>query len=79
VPYAAACRPQAWSAASAVSVLSSLLGLDPDAPAGTLGISPTGVVGGLSLNGLVFAGVVGDVAVNGTGEVTAGSLPFVVG
>lgn len=79
VPYAAACRPQAWSAASAVSVLSSLLGLEPDAPAGSLGISPTSVVGGVTMNGLVFAGVAGGVVVNGTGEVTAGSLPFVVG
>lgn len=29
VPYPAACRPQAWSAAAAVSVLSTLLGLQP--------------------------------------------------
>jgi glycogen debranching enzyme len=30
LPYPAACRPQAWSAASAVSLVSSLLGLRPD-------------------------------------------------
>ncbi|MBT1170547.1 glycogen debranching N-terminal domain-containing protein [Bifidobacterium sp. SO4] len=34
-PYPAACHPQAWSAASSVSVLSLLLGLEPGAPAGT--------------------------------------------
>ena len=79
VPYAAACRPQAWSAAAAISVLSSVLGLVPDAPAGTLGIAPTGVVGGVTMNGLVFDGVSGSVAINGTGEVVAGNLPFVVG
>ncbi|MBC7591059.1 MAG: amylo-alpha-1,6-glucosidase [Salinibacterium sp.] len=79
VPYAAACRPQAWSAASAISVLSSVLGLVPDAPAGTLGIAPTGVVGGINLNGIVFAGVEGGVSVNAAGEVTGGTLPFVVG
>ena len=79
VPYPAACRPQAWSAAAAVSVLSSVLGLVADAPTGTLGIAPTGVVGGVTMNGLVFEGVSGSVAVNGTGDVTAGNLPFVVG
>ncbi|MCF6376087.1 amylo-alpha-16-glucosidase [Nocardioides KLBMP 9356] len=31
LPYPAACRPQAWSAASAVSLVSSVLGLRPDA------------------------------------------------
>ena len=30
LPYPAACRPQAWSAASAVSLVSSVLGLRPD-------------------------------------------------
>jgi glycogen debranching enzyme len=31
VPYPAACRPQAWSAAAAVAVLAASLGLSPDA------------------------------------------------
>jgi glycogen debranching enzyme len=30
VPYPAACRPQAWSAAAAISVLASTLGLEPE-------------------------------------------------
>jgi glycogen debranching enzyme len=30
LPYPAACRPQAWSAASAVSLVGSVLGLRPD-------------------------------------------------
>jgi glycogen debranching enzyme len=79
VPYPAACRPQAWSAAAAVSVLSSVLGLRPDAQAGELGISPTAVVGALILEGLVFDGERGQVVVGPTGEVLGGSLPFVVG
>lgn len=79
VPYAAACRPQAWSAASAVSVLASILGLAPDAPAGILGVSPTDVVGGITLTGIVFDGVSGGVVINDSGEVTGGTLPFVVG
>ncbi|MCU1411499.1 MAG: amylo-alpha,6-glucosidase [Rhodoglobus sp.] len=79
VPYPAACRPQAWSAAAAVSVLSSVLGLRPDAQAGELGISPTAVVGALTVEGLVFDGERGQVVVGATGEVLSGSLPLVVG
>ena len=40
VPYPAACRPQAWSAAAAVSVLASRLGLAASATDGVLGVSP---------------------------------------
>ena len=79
VPYPAACRPQAWSAAAAVSVLASVLGLQPDAQAGELGISPTAVVGALEVSGLAFGGALGGVTVSAAGEVTGGSLPFVVG
>ena len=32
VPYPAACRPQAWSAASAVALHDRAAGLDPDVP-----------------------------------------------
>lgn len=39
-PYAVACRPQAWAAASAIAVLTSLLGIEPDAPGGTLRVTP---------------------------------------
>jgi glycogen debranching enzyme len=40
VPYPAACRPQAWSAAAAVSVLEALLGVRADVPAGRLHLDP---------------------------------------
>lgn len=79
VPYPAACRPQAWSAAAAVSVLSSVLGLRPDAQIGELGIAPTAVVGALRVDGLVFDGERGEVVVGPAGEVLGGSLPFMVG
>ncbi|CAN5151820.1 glycogen debranching N-terminal domain-containing protein [soil metagenome] len=79
VPYPAACRPQAWSAAAAVSVLSSVLGLVPDAQAGELGISPTAVVGAISIDGIQFAGLSGSVTVSAAGEVTGSTLPVVVG
>lgn len=52
VPYPAACRPQAWSAAAAISVLASTLGLSPDAQAGTLNASPYPRIGALSVKGL---------------------------
>ncbi|RYU10305.1 glycogen debranching N-terminal domain-containing protein [Nocardioides iriomotensis] len=40
LPYPAACRPQAWSAAGTVSLTASLLGLAADVPAGAVTASP---------------------------------------
>lgn len=40
VPFPGACRPQAWSAASALVLLAAVLGLDPDVPGGTLAVGP---------------------------------------
>lgn len=39
-PYPASCRPQAWSAAAGISLLTSLLGLRPDVPAGRVALRP---------------------------------------
>jgi glycogen debranching enzyme len=39
-PYPLACRPQAWAAAAPVSILTALLGIQPDVPGGTLRIAP---------------------------------------
>jgi glycogen debranching enzyme len=36
LPYPAACRPQAWSAAAVIVLLTVLTGLEPDVPAGRL-------------------------------------------
>ena len=73
VPYPAACRPQAWSAAAAVSVLASVLGLDPDAQAGVLRMSPSGSVGLLSVSGIRFGGAEVSVRVTADGEVAYSS------
>jgi glycogen debranching enzyme len=73
VPYPAACRPQAWSAAASVSVLASTLGLRPDAPSATLGVSPIATVGALSVSGLRFGGADVSITANAEGEVTASS------
>jgi hypothetical protein len=40
MPYPAACRPQAWSAAAAILILQTWLGLDPDVPAGVVRVRP---------------------------------------
>jgi hypothetical protein len=58
VPYPAACRPQAWSAAAAGALAQALLGLDVDAPAGLVRMEPPAVpLGGagqrLRVEGLV--------------------------
>ena len=40
MPYPAACRPQAWSAAAAIMILQAWLGLEPDVPAGVVRVRP---------------------------------------
>ncbi|MFC4496516.1 glycogen debranching N-terminal domain-containing protein [Streptomyces ovatisporus] len=74
-PYPAACRPQAWAAASAVAVLQAVLGLDADAPGGRLSVRPELAAGyrplharGLRLGEKRFAV-----------EVDAGGTPHVTG
>jgi glycogen debranching enzyme len=39
-PYPLACRPQAWAAAAPLCILTALLGIEPDVPAGTLRVAP---------------------------------------
>ncbi|TFD69718.1 glycogen debranching N-terminal domain-containing protein [Cryobacterium ruanii] len=55
--YPAACRPQAWSAAAAVSVLSTVLGLEPNPVTGEIASTPISpaIVGNVTLNGLAAA------------------------
>ncbi len=71
VPYPAACRPQAWSAASAVVVLSGMLGLRADVPGGVLHVAGHGGSGApsaarrLSVRGLRVAGLPLDVEISG--------------
>ncbi|MEV6848086.1 hypothetical protein [Actinoplanes sp. NPDC051411] len=40
MPYPAACRPQAWSAAAAILILQAWLGLEPDVPNGVVRLRP---------------------------------------
>ena len=70
IPYPAACRPQAWSAAAAIAVLGTLLGLEADAQAGELRVSPLPASGTIEAHGLRFAGQSIAVAVDGEGRIT---------
>lgn len=76
LPYPAACRPQAWSAASAVSLVTSLLGLRPD-PGGEHGtlldpVSPWSF-GATSVAGLGARGRHTRIEVSASGDATATS------
>lgn len=72
VPYPAACRPQAWAAASSVALIAALLGVDPDVPGGTLAVDPVqpSPVGALSVCGLTVAGQPLDVAIDARGRLS---------
>jgi glycogen debranching enzyme len=58
VPYPAACRPQAWSAAASVAILQAAVGLYPDVPGGQTVIRPmpNAPLGAISVRGLRIAG-----------------------
>jgi len=56
-PYPAACRPQAWSAAAAVVLLQTILGLEADVPGGWLRATPLpGPVWPVAVEGLRVGG-----------------------
>ena len=75
VPYPAACRPQAWSAAAAVTVLQALLGLDADVPAGRVLLRPVRPqpTGALAVAGLVAGGNPLRFRLDASGTVTGAS------
>ncbi|MFB9475810.1 glycogen debranching N-terminal domain-containing protein [Nonomuraea salmonea] len=77
VPYPAACRPQAWSAAAAIAILHAATGLYPDVPAGRAVLRPLpgAPLGALSVRGLRVAGASVDVAVDGSGKAQVAGLP----
>jgi len=77
VPYPAACRPQAWSAAASVAVLSASLGLTPNVPEGSLRVRPPSPspVGALEVSGLRIAGRPLAVSVGPDGTVRAVEAP----
>jgi len=75
MPYPAACRPQAWSAAAAVLMLQATIGLEPDVPNGRVRLNPLPGLpfGTVTARGLRIAGSPVDVTL-GT-DVTITGLP----
>ena len=72
MPYPAACRPQAWAAAAAISLLQATLGLYPDVPNRVVALRPLGQV---SARGLRIAGSTVDLHVATDGTATISGLP----
>jgi glycogen debranching enzyme len=75
VPHPAACRPQAWAAAAAVSVLQATLGLTVDVPRGEVRARPLSVLGAVEVTGLRIAGQRVGVSVDRAGNASASGLP----
>lgn len=80
LPHPAACRPAATSAAAVVLLLTTLVGIRPDVPAGTVGLHPVrgAPLGEIGLTGLRVAGAPFSVRVSRLGmavvEEAAGGL-----
>ena len=77
LPYPASCRPQAWSAATAVEMLRAVLGIEPDVPNGTLRIAPLAPspVGALAVRGVPLGGGHLDVEITAGGAVSVPRSP----
>ena len=76
-PYPASCRPQAWAAASAGLIVSTVLGLRADAPNARLVLSPLPdpPFGAVRVEGLRVGGLPVAVEVSATGQVVAVDAP----
>jgi glycogen debranching enzyme len=77
VPYPAACRPQAWSAAASVAIVHAMLGLQPDVPAGRVRLRPLAgaPLGAITAHGLRVGGRPVSAAVDRSGAATITGLP----
>ena len=81
VPYPAACRPQAWAATAAVTLLQAALGVSVDVPAGVVHLAPPvapphgAVLGALTVRGLRIGTSTVDIAVDRAGRATLSGLP----
>lgn len=77
LPYPAACRPQAWSAAASVAILTAALRVRPDVPGGTLAFAPPSPspVGAIDVRGLRLAGQPVSMTLSALGEIEKLELP----
>jgi glycogen debranching enzyme len=76
-PYPPSCRPQAWAAAVGPALLTALLGLRPDVPAGRVTIAPIAPspVGAFQVRGLRVGDGILDVDVSADGHPTVLGAP----
>jgi glycogen debranching enzyme len=77
IAYPAACRPQAWSAAAAVTLLHAAVGLYPDVPGGKVLLRPLAgaPLGAVGVRGLRVAGAEVTVTVDRSGAAQVTGLP----
>ncbi|HEY5274006.1 MAG TPA: glycogen debranching N-terminal domain-containing protein [Acidimicrobiales bacterium] len=77
VAYPAACSPQAWAAASLISLVRSFIGLDPDVPDATVRLQPAvpDLLDKLTIRGLMLAGNRVDVDASGAHARLEGLAP----
>ena len=75
VPHPGACRPQAWSAAAGVALLTAILGLAVDIPHRSVRLRPLPGVGRIETRGLRMAGLPVDVVVERCGAADIRGLP----
>ncbi|MCG5221105.1 glycogen debranching N-terminal domain-containing protein [Streptosporangium soli] len=77
VTYPAACRPQAWSAAAAVTLLHAAVGLYPDVPGGKVLLRPLAgtPLGAVTVRGLRVAGADVTVSIDRSGRAETTGLP----
>ncbi|MDN5796530.1 MAG: amylo-alpha-1,6-glucosidase [Intrasporangium sp.] len=76
-PYPASCRPQAWATASAVAILTVLLGLEVDVPGRTVTVrpAPSAPFGPLRVGGLRIGEAILTISVDASGQVEVDGLP----
>ena len=72
MPYPTACKPQAWAATAAISLVQATLGLYPDVPNGVVALRPLGPI---DVRGLQIAGRSVDIQVEADGRAIVSGLP----
>ena len=77
MPYPAACRPQAWSAAAAVTIVHAAVGVYPDVPEGRVTLRPMAgaPLGAITVDGFRVAGAEISATVDERGTATLSGLP----
>jgi glycogen debranching enzyme len=77
VAYPAACSPQAWAAASLISVVRSFIGVEPDVPKGVVRLQPAvpDLLDKLTVRGMMLAGNRVDLEASGAHARVEGLAP----